>query len=51
MANKWLTYLKAYRKKHPGKSMKECLKAAAVEYRKIKGGGDTKKAKKKKAKK
>jgi len=34
MANVWLTFLKAFRKKHPKMSMKEAMKAAAVEYRK-----------------
>ena len=32
MANKWLSFLAAYRKKHPSKSMKQCMKDAAVSY-------------------
>jgi hypothetical protein len=46
--NPWLSFLKAYRSRNPGKSMKEAMKSAAVEYRKKKGGA---KGKKKKAKK
>ena len=36
MANAWMTFLAAYRKKHPKKNMKQCMKDAAVEYRKKK---------------
>ena len=36
MANAWMSFLAAYRKKHPKKSMKQCMKDAAVEYRKKK---------------
>ena len=50
--NPWLSFLKAYKAKHPGKSMKQSMKDAAVDYRKSKKGGDSKKVKKKtKAKK
>ena len=34
MANKWLEFLKSYRKKHPSLSMKEAMKAASKEYKK-----------------
>lgn len=30
----WNQYLAAYRKKHPNKSMKECMKEAAKTYKK-----------------
>ena len=38
MANVWLSFLKSFRAKHKGMSMKEAMKKAAVEYRKKKGG-------------
>ena len=48
MGNAWLDFVKAYRKKHPGLSLKDTLKKASVEYKKK----PTKKVKKKgKAKK
>ena len=31
----WNKHVAAYRKKHPSKSMKECLKAAAKTYKKV----------------
>lgn len=36
MANKWLDFVKQYRKKHPGQSLKVSLKAASKEYKKTK---------------
>ena len=47
--NPWLSFLKAYKAKNPGKSMKQSMKDGAVEYRKSKKGG-TDKAKKVKKK-
>ena len=47
MPNVWITFLSAYRKKHPKLSMKAAMKAAAVEYRKKKGGAKKKAQKKK----
>jgi hypothetical protein len=46
MANKWLSFLSEYRKKHKGMSLKQAMKAASSEYKKSNG-----KAKKKKPKK
>ena len=37
MPNKWLSFLSAYRKKHPNKSMKQCMKDAAKVYKSEKG--------------
>ena len=34
MANKWLTFLKDYRKKHAGMSLKQAMKSASAEYKK-----------------
>ena len=51
MPNPWISFLKAYKAKHPKKSMKQCMKDAAVEYRKSKGAGGKKAAKKVKKKK
>jgi len=52
MANAWLSFLAGYRKKHPSKSMKQCMKDAAVDYKKQKkGGAAKKKVKKSKGKK
>ena len=45
MGNPWLEFLKQFRKKHPGLSMKEAMKKAAVEWKSVKG--KTTKAKKK----
>lgn len=33
--NKWLEHVKMYRKMHPNKSYKECLKDAATSYKKM----------------
>ena len=49
--NKWLDFVKAYRKKHPGQSLKTSLKAASVEYKKTKSAAPKKKKPKKKAQK
>ena len=50
--NPWLSFLKAYKAKNPGKSMKQSMRYGAVEYRKSnKGGADkAKKGVKKKTK-
>ena len=42
MPNPWLSFLKAYKAKHPGKSMKQSMRDGAVEYRKSKKGGASK---------
>jgi hypothetical protein len=34
MANPWLAFLKDYRKKHTGMSLKAAMKAASSEYKK-----------------
>jgi len=49
MANAWIQYLGAYRKKNPKMSMKMAMKSAAVEYRKQKGTGSKGAGSKKKA--
>lgn len=36
MHNKWLEHVKQFRKKHPNKSYKECLKMAKKTYKKSK---------------
>ena len=36
MANKWLTFLKEYRKKNPTLSLKQAMKSASAVYRKSK---------------
>ena len=36
MPNKWLTFLKEYKKKHSGMSLKEAMKKSSVEYKKQK---------------
>ena len=47
MANKWLTFLKEYRKKHAGMSLKQAMKSASAEYKKsAKPKGKKKKSKK-----
>ena len=30
----WMTFLAAYRKKNPGKTLKECMKGASAQYKK-----------------
>ena len=35
--NAWLEYLAKYRKQHPGKSMKQCMKDAAKAWKSQKG--------------
>ena len=47
MANKWLTFLKQYRSKHPGMSLKQAMKSASGEYKKGKTTKATKGKKKK----
>ena len=51
MANKWLDFVKQYRKKHPGQTLKQSLKGASVEYKKGKGSDEKAKPKKKNRKK
>ena len=46
MANKWLSFLKDYRKKHPGMSLKQAMKSGSVEYKKGKTTKATKGKKK-----
>ena len=36
--NPWIDFLSTYRKSHKSLSMSQAMKAAAVEYRKQKGG-------------
>ena len=48
MANAWIEFLKSYRSSHKGISMKQAMKAAAVEWKKKKGSGAAKKKGKKK---
>ena len=48
MANKWLDFVKQYRKKHPGQTLKQSLKGASVEYKKTKSAPAKKKKKAKK---
>ena len=48
MANRWLSFLKEYRKKNPSLSMKAAMKQGAVAYKKTKAPT---KAKSKKVKK
>ena len=48
MANKWLEFLKAYRKKHPSLSMKQAMKAASKEYKKAPAASKAKGGRKKK---
>jgi hypothetical protein len=38
MANAWIQFLSAYRKRHPKLSMKQAMKSASVEWAKKKGG-------------
>jgi hypothetical protein len=45
MANPWIQFLTAYRKSHKGMNMKTAMKTAAVEWKKKKKGGKTKKKK------
>jgi len=50
MANVWITFLKSWRARNKGVSMKDSMKRAAVEYKKQKGTGEKKKGKKAKKK-
>ena len=50
MPNKWISFLKSWRAKHKGESLKSAMKKAAVDYRKS-GGGASKTKKKGKGKK
>ena len=49
MANKWISFLKEYRKKNPTLSLKRAMKSGAAEYRKSKSAPS--KAPKKRVKK
>ena len=52
MANKWISFLKSWRSRNKGVSMKDSMKRAAVEYRKQKGGSsDAEKPKRKRRRK
>jgi hypothetical protein len=51
MANKWISFLKSWRAKNKGVSMKDSMKRAALEYRKQKGGASAEKPKRKRRKK
>ena len=46
MGNPWLVFVKAFRKKNPGMSLKDSLKKASVEYKKGKKSAPKKKFKK-----
>ena len=45
--NSWLTFLKSWRARHKGESLKTSMKKASVEYRKSKGKTTEKKKRKK----
>ena len=49
--NKWISFLKSWRARHKGVSMKDSMKKAAVDYRKQKGKNGNGKEGKKKTKK
>lgn len=49
--NAWIDFLAKYRKQHPGKSMKQCMKDAAKVWKSQKGGKASKSSKSKKGKK
>ena len=51
MANAWLAFLKSWRAKHKGVSMKSAMKQAAVEWRKKKGNGSEEPKKKRRKRK
>lgn len=40
MANKWLVFLKSWRAKNKGVSLKDAMKRASSEYKKSKGSED-----------
>ena len=48
MANKWLKFLKEYRARHKGMSLREAMKGASKEYKKG-GAAEKAPAKKKRA--
>ena len=54
--NRWTSFLKQWMKKHPGKSLRESMKAASADYKKAgkpaagKKAGKKTRAKKKKSK-
>ena len=50
MANKWISFLKEFRKKNPKLSMKQAMKQGAVAYKKAKPATKATKGKKKKPK-
>ena len=43
--NKWIAFLREFRKKNPSLSMKEAMRKGAVAYKASKKGGDAKKTK------
>ena len=49
--NPWVAFLKEYRAKHKGESLKSAMKKASVLYRKQKGSKDQKTVKKKRSRK
>ena len=51
MANKWLTFLKEYRKKNPTLSLKQAMKSASGAYKKSAKAAPAKALKKKARKK
>ena len=51
MANAWISFLKSWRAKHKGVSMKSAMKQAAVEWRKKKGNGSEEPKKKRRKRK
>ena len=50
MANKWIAFLKEYRRKNPTLSLKAAMKSGAAEYKKSKGKAAPAKAPKRKTK-
>jgi hypothetical protein len=46
--NPWISFLRGYRSKHPGKSMKQAMKDGAKEYKKRKPAAEKPKRKRKK---
>ena len=46
MANKWITFLKSWRSKHKGVSLKDSMKQESSEYKKSKGVSSSKVKKK-----
>ena len=46
MANPWISFLKSWRSKHKGVSLKDSMKQASSEYKKSKGASSSKVKKK-----